>query len=68
MITPSEVYYLQELQNSPSVFVKHDEEGDRCSGAGRWHPAKHIGGHFLKHRLIAAWWILTNRAVAVRWF
>ena len=68
MITPCEVRYYDEIHNSPKVLVMHDEQGDRLYGKQIWHPARPIGRPRLSRRIIAAWWILTNRAIAVRWF
>jgi hypothetical protein len=54
------IFTLKELREHPQTSTKD----------GSWHPAKPIGwlGMRLKNRIRAAWIVLKNDGVVVRWY
>lgn len=68
------IFSLGKLNEQPRVQVVHYAENDlgceHLYGQQAWHPAKPTAwiGMNLRYRIRAAWYVLTNRAVAVRWF
>ena len=68
------LFDLDTLNAQPKVKVKHDDPKAKdlphLYGKHIWHPAKPICwcGMSLRRRIRAAWYVLMNRAVAVRWY
>jgi len=60
--------YLDEVIKGPLTEVFIEGPPYQIMGEKTWQPAKPIGGVRFKQRIKDAWYILTNRAVAVRWY
>lgn len=64
------IFTLNELNNSPMTPVVKGGVTTNTKGETEWHPAKPIAwsGMKLCNRIKAAWLVLKNEAVAVRWY